>query len=61
MSTHDLNPMRAGLVKDPKDYRWSGFGEAVAGKKPAQAGLTRLMAMEGRPKIGAKPHRCIAG
>jgi len=25
----DLNPVRAGLVKDPKDYHWSGYGEAV--------------------------------
>ncbi|MFO1490540.1 MAG: transposase [Kiritimatiellia bacterium] len=43
----DLNPVRAGIVKDPKDYRWSGYGEAVAGKMPARAGLTRLMMMEG--------------
>ena len=26
----DLNPVRAGIVKDPKDYRWSGYAEAVA-------------------------------
>ena len=26
----DLNPVRAGLVKDPKDYRFCGFAEAVA-------------------------------
>ncbi|MFT4901938.1 MAG: putative transposase [Lentimonas sp.] len=26
----DLNPVRAGLVEDPKDYRFSGYGEAVA-------------------------------
>lgn len=26
----DLNAVRAGIVKDPKDYRWSGYGEAVA-------------------------------
>ncbi|MDA3924974.1 MAG: transposase [Kiritimatiellae bacterium] len=26
----DLNPVRAGVVKDPKDYRWSGYAEAVA-------------------------------
>jgi hypothetical protein len=26
----DLNPVRAGVVKDPKDYRWSGYGEAEA-------------------------------
>src|SRR5690606_38984489 len=35
----DLNPVRAGLVRDPKDYRWSGYGEAVAGSERAQAGL----------------------
>lgn len=23
-----IDPVRAGLVKDPKDYRWSGYGEA---------------------------------
>jgi putative transposase len=27
----DLNPVRAGMVKDPADYRWSGYGEAVGG------------------------------
>ncbi|MFV0337994.1 MAG: transposase, partial [Chthoniobacterales bacterium] len=26
----ELNPVRAGLVKDPKDYRWCGYAEAVA-------------------------------
>jgi hypothetical protein len=31
----DLNPVRAGIVKDPADYRWSGYAEAVAGRKPA--------------------------
>ena len=28
----DLNPVRAGLVKDPKDCRWCGYAEAVAGE-----------------------------
>ena len=37
----DLNPVRAGLTKDPKDYRWSGYGEACAGLTLAQAGLLR--------------------
>jgi putative transposase len=27
----DLNPVRAGMVKDPADYRWSSYGEAVGG------------------------------
>jgi putative transposase len=26
----DLNPLRAGLCEDPKDYRYSGYAEAVA-------------------------------
>ena len=25
----DLNPVRAGLVEDPKDYRFCGYGEAL--------------------------------
>jgi hypothetical protein len=29
----DLNPVRAGMVDDPADYRWSGYGEAVGGGK----------------------------
>jgi putative transposase len=28
----DLNPVRAGMVTDPADYRWSGYAEAMAGK-----------------------------
>ncbi|PAW75687.1 MAG: hypothetical protein B9S38_00905, partial [Verrucomicrobiia bacterium Tous-C4TDCM] len=29
----DLNPVRAGLVEDPKNYRWTGYGEACGGSK----------------------------
>jgi putative transposase len=35
----DLNPVRAGLVSDPKDYRWCGYAEAVAGDRDARSGL----------------------
>ena len=52
-----VNPVRAGLVKDPKDYRWSGYGEAVAGIIPARAGLTRLMVMEGAEGHQTPPGR----
>jgi len=38
----DLNPVRAGLVADPKDYRFCGYGEAVAGRLKARQGLTRV-------------------
>jgi putative transposase len=27
----DLNPVRAGIVAKPEDYRWCGYAEAVAG------------------------------
>ena len=27
----DLNPIRAGLVQRPEDYRWSGFGRLIQG------------------------------
>jgi len=35
----DLNPVRAGLVEDPKDYRYSGYHEAVTGGREARKGL----------------------
>ena len=35
----DMNPVRAGLVNDPKEYRWCGYAAAVAGVKSARAGL----------------------
>ena len=40
----DLNPLRAGLVGDPKDYRWSGYAEALGGNPQARKGLQQLMA-----------------
>jgi len=44
----DLNPVRAGMVKDPADYRWSSYGEAIGGGskgngKLARAGLVRAL------------------
>jgi putative transposase len=40
----DLNPVRAGMVADPAEYRWSSYGEAVGGGpkgngKKARAGI----------------------
>ena len=49
----DLNPVRAGMVQDPAEYRWSSYGEAMgatgrSGAK-AKAGLVRaIMADKGR-------------
>lgn len=40
----DLNPIRAGLVKNPEDYRWCGYAEAVAGRRLARRGLAAILA-----------------
>ncbi|MGL4401195.1 MAG: transposase [Luteolibacter sp.] len=42
----DLNPVRAGMVQDPAEYRWSSYGEAIGGGKKgngkkAREGLVR--------------------
>jgi REP element-mobilizing transposase RayT len=42
----DLNPVRAGMVFDPAEYRWSSYGEAVGGGpkgngKKSREGLVR--------------------
>ena len=37
----DLNPVRAGMVSDPADYRWSGYGEAVGGGKKGNGKKSR--------------------
>lgn len=39
----DLNPVRAGMVTDPKEYRWCGYAEAVAGRKAARSGLGAIL------------------
>jgi REP element-mobilizing transposase RayT len=39
----DLNAVRARLVRDPKDYRWCGYGEAVAGHHRARLGIQALV------------------
>ncbi|WP_395743592.1 transposase [Prosthecobacter sp.] len=58
----DLNPVRAGLVKDPKDYRWCGYAEALSGSRRAQRGLCKAL---GKPVDGwrsagaAEAYRCL--
>jgi REP element-mobilizing transposase RayT len=42
----DLNPVRAGMVQNPEDYRWCGYAEAVSGArgaKQARAGLGTIL------------------
>ena len=44
----DLNPVRAKMVDDPKDYRWCSYAEAVAGMERSREGLQRVMFEEER-------------
>ncbi len=44
----DLNPVRAGLVADPKDYRFCGYAEAVAGSRESLEGLKAVMGPGGK-------------
>ena len=39
----DLNPVRAGLVEDPKDYRYCGYAAAVDGNALARKGLMSFL------------------
>lgn len=39
----DLNPVRAGICDDPKDYRFCGYSEAVGGNRTAIECLKTLL------------------
>ena len=49
----DLNPVRAGMVEDPADYRWSGYAEAMVGKARSRRGLVRIIGQMAWPRATA--------
>jgi len=51
----DLNCVRAGLAQDPKDYRFCGYGEAVAGSKVAREGICTVLG-PGKAWANAQAH-----
>ena len=54
----DLNPVRAGMVDDPKNYRWCGYGETAGGGHLAREGLrVAIQARLGREVV---PQRILA-
>jgi hypothetical protein len=57
----DLNPVRAGLVEDPKDYRFCGYAEAVAGVLEAKQGLLAVWGDRGAERIDSalRAHRSL--
>jgi len=60
----DLNPVRAGIVDDPKGYRFSGYGEAVSGGIRAREGVCALSQIVRRAEkrsnwsMASKFYRC---
>lgn len=52
----DLNSIRAGIVKDPRDWRWCGYAEAVAADGPSRMGIYEVLA---ESREGAEEWRSI--
>ena len=57
----DLNPVRAGMVADPADYRWIGYAEAMAGKARSRRGLVRIIGQMAWPRESAAGAMSWAG
>ena len=57
----DLNAVRRGLVDDPKDYRYCGYAEAVAGRREAVEGLRGVWAdyADGTRRGGISPREAL--
>jgi putative transposase len=53
----ELNAVRAGIVDDPKDYRFCGYGEAVAGNRAAIAGQRKLERLLGDQTPNGQSYR----
>jgi putative transposase len=66
----DLNPVRAGIVEDPKDFRFCGYAEALAGNPLARKGLevvtsaygiTDMSAFRGADAVVARYRQLLFG
>ncbi|MFT5855788.1 MAG: putative transposase, partial [Verrucomicrobiales bacterium] len=55
----DLNPVRAGLVKNPETYRWCSYAAALGGMRQARAGLVSAISFEKKIswKVAAERYR----
>jgi len=55
----DLNPVRACLVEDPKDYRWCGYAAAMGGNRLMQSALIAIFGQTRDFKECLKSYRLI--
>lgn len=54
----DLNPVRAELVDDPKDYRFCGYGAALGGDVRCRKGIMKVLG-EKSWRTAAKSYRLL--
>jgi hypothetical protein len=55
----DLNPVRAEIVDDPKDYRWCGYAAAMAGRPQQKKAVSQLFSPESDFKESISSYRLI--
>lgn len=55
----DLNPVRANLVQDPKEYRWCGYAAALGGNRLMRFAVTQLFRQELGFEEALKSYRII--
>lgn len=55
----DLNAVRAGLVDDPKAWRWCGYAEAVAAPGEARWGIHEVLGEPARPGVEGVPGKAV--
>jgi len=55
----DLNPVRAGLVDDPKDYRWCGYAAAMGGNRLMRSALIDVFGQKHDFSEAIKSYRLI--
>ena len=48
----DLNAVRAGIVKEPKEWRWCGYAEAAAAQSLARNGIYEVLGEAENPHRG---------
>lgn len=55
----DLNPIRAKIVDDPKDYRWCGYAAAMAGRRQMRAAMVGLFTLDRSYSEAMQSYRLI--
>lgn len=60
MATYiDLNPVRAEMVEDPKNYRFCGYGAAMGGDERCRRGIMEITSIFDWDKASAAYRTCL--